>query len=521
MRRALAQVLIALVAALATTAGVLVVAQPRIVVGDPLPRLATGLTQPKPPPPKARILPDPAKPVALDLGAEPAPVGVATAEDPLVLALAPRLQAAIAAAGPAGRSAVHVMDADGRTVFDVGGATPMIPASTAKLVTAAVVLAAFGPDHTFSTTVAAANPPAPDGVVAGDLVLVGGADPTLVSAAYVEARIDPERPATPIDALADQVVAAGVTRVTGGVVGDPGFLRGPALAEGWPPRYLEELDATPISGLTVDEGLQLYEEGGVLRARAAPDPAAEAAAALTTALLARGVAVDVPPRSVPDDTPVDRGAMPAILAEVRSPPTSTLLARMLQDSDNHVADTLFRAAGRHAAGRGSFADAAALVPDLLAALRLDWSATTLQDGSGLSRETLIPPGLLTTLNYRMTRSPVGAAWQDLMAVSGVSGTLERRLVGTIAELRLRGKTGSLGDVRSITGAVVGPDGRPLYLTVASDGVLPEQLDEARRLQDLVILALAAELYGCAEVPPPPPAAPPAPGELPPLPTHTC
>lgn len=175
-------------------------------------------------------------------------------------------------------------------------------------------------------------------------------------------------------------------------------------------------------------------------------------------------------------------------------------------------------------GVGSFPDGAAMAQRVLADLQLDWSTTTLQDGSGLSRTTLIPPGLLTTLNYRMTATPLGAVWQELMAVSGVSGTLRSRLTDSIAELRLRGKTGSLGDVRALSGAVVGPDGRPLWFTVTSNDLEGPQLPNARRLQDLVVLALTAELYGCTELPPPPPdpTSPPAAADsLPPLPTHTC
>ena len=155
----------------------------------------------------------------------------------------------------------------------------------------------------------------------------------------------------------------------------------------------------------------------------------------------------------------------------------------------------------------SFEDAGALLGDVLAVLELDWSSVAMADGSGLSRASAIPAGTLTSLNYRMTNSLLGAAWQDLMAVSGVSGTLERRLVDTIAELRLRGKTGSLGDVSALTGAVVGPDGQPLYFTVIANEL------------EGPVLALAAEEYGCTAIPPE--VVDLEPGELPPLPTHAC
>ncbi len=510
-----------MVAVTVLTAGLLGLTPPRLDAGPPLPRNGGTAVVAKPDPPKLRGVADLAESAglklpAVDLGPVPAPVSIAPPDDPLVQQLALPLQRAVLQAGDAGSVGISVIDADGRVVFDLDGVRPLIPASTAKLVTAAMVLTTFGPDTTLPTAVRATTTPGVNGVLSGDLILVGGGDPTLVSDTYLSTMIAPERPSTPLATLADRVVATGVTQITGSIIGDDGFLNGVPLAAGWPPRYLEDLDATPIAGLTIDQGLQFFDDAGTLRARAAPDPAAEAAAALTTALRVRGVVVDGQPRSSQGSS-----GTAVELARIESPPVSTLLRRMVQDSDNHIADTLFRAAGRHATGTGSFQDAGDLLPQILAALQLDWSTTTMADGSGLSRSTRIPAGLLSTLNYRMTNSTVGPLWQDIMAVSGVSGTLERRLTGTIAELRLRGKTGSLADVRALSGAVVGPDGRPLYVTITSNDLAAGMQNDARRLQDLVVLAVAAQLYGCTELPPVVSEEPLQPNQLPPLPTHTC
>lgn len=504
-------VVLALVAA-----AVVAVAQPRITVGDPLPQVATWTYREKPDPPKLRTAAPLTKPAAIDLG-EPAPLTVAAPDDPLVAAITPLMVDAITRAGDAGVSGIHVIDADGRVLFDSGGTAPLLPASTAKLVTAAAALAAFGPDHTFTTELRAA-PPGPGGVVTGDVLLVGGGDPTLVSQAFIDQRVDPDRPQTPIAALADQVVAAGITRIDGSVVGHDDYLEGTPLARGWPPRYLEDLDATPISGLTVDRGLELYTtDAGTVRSRASADPALDAARVLTQALRERGVEVVGEPATTVGEEPPEA---PQVLASLDSPSLQLMLAWMVQDSDNHLADTLLRAVGRRVEGEGSFSDGADQAEAVLADLQLDLSTTDLKDGSGLSRDSRVPAALLTALNYRMTRSTVGAVWQDLMAVSGESGTLQRRLVDSIAERRLRGKTGSLADVRALSGAVVGPDGRPLYVTVVSNDLEGPQLASARRLQDLVVLNLAAHLHGCTEiVPTEPPDT--GPSGLPPLPTHTC
>ena len=96
---------------------------------------------------------------------------------------------------------------------------PLIPASNQKLLVGAVALDVLGPRHRFTTEVRA-GAPVSDGVT-GDLFLVGGGDPLLTSDAYpVENDLNPVINPTSLDALADAVVAAGVERVEGAVVGD-------------------------------------------------------------------------------------------------------------------------------------------------------------------------------------------------------------------------------------------------------------------------------------------------------------
>ncbi|MBW3602046.1 MAG: D-alanyl-D-alanine carboxypeptidase, partial [Actinobacteria bacterium] len=137
-----------------------------------------------------------------------------------------------------GRLGVRVTDAAGGVVLDRGGHTPLLPASTLKLVTAAAALRTLGPGFRYVTRVVATRQP-DDGVVRGDIVVVGSGDPALATATY--GRVEPDRPRTPLEALAGQLRRAGVRRVTGRVVGDPGLLAHEPLAAGWPDRYLDSL----------------------------------------------------------------------------------------------------------------------------------------------------------------------------------------------------------------------------------------------------------------------------------------
>ena len=66
-----------------------------------------------------------------------------------------------------------------REVYSANADLPLIPASNQKLVTTYVALEVLGPDTTFSTAVDAAVEPDAEGVVNGDLYLIGGGDPFL------------------------------------------------------------------------------------------------------------------------------------------------------------------------------------------------------------------------------------------------------------------------------------------------------------------------------------------------------
>jgi len=443
-----------------------------------------------------------------DPGQAPAPVddlGAGTEgggeEAPAVLEPAPlpnpplpeRLAALVQDEGLQARTfGVSVIDEGGIPVFSHSADAQLLPASLQKLVVAAGALATLGPEFRYETLLGATAAPEPGGVLHGHLVLVGSGDPALGSPLYGQVRGD--RPRTPLEALADRAVAGGITRVTGDVLGDPRVFPHQPEAPGWLPRYLERGDTTRSSGLTAEGGRRLFVEGGRLRSRPADDPAATAAATLHGLLTERGVVIDggAGATHAPPAAPVHVGS-------VDSPPLLDLLRYAVQRSDNHLADAIFRTIGL-AAGDASWAGSATAVEQSLSVLDLDFAGTVLADGSGLSRDGRLSPAFLTALDVAMTNSNYGTRWQELMAVAGESGTLRRRLLGSVAERRLRGKTGSLQDVVSLSGVVMGPADERYHFGVVGNNLDQAGKESIRRLQDLLVLALAEDLYDCRWVP---------------------
>jgi D-alanyl-D-alanine carboxypeptidase/D-alanyl-D-alanine-endopeptidase (penicillin-binding protein 4) len=148
---------------------------------------------------------------------------------------------------------------DGRPVIAHNADVPVIPASTHKLLVAAVALEVLGPDHVFTTSVSA--PPAVDGVIDGDLVLVGGGDPLLVADDYPIA--DDSYPAfntTSLDQLADAVAVAGVTTVNGSVLGDGGRYDDEFVIPSWGPG-VAYIEAGPTDALVVNDARVIGRSG--------------------------------------------------------------------------------------------------------------------------------------------------------------------------------------------------------------------------------------------------------------------
>lgn len=391
---------------------------------------------------------------------------------------------------PDGQTAVSAIDADGNDLTASNADVPMTPASTMKLATAAAALRLLGPDHRFVTRVHATAPPDDAGVVDGDLLLVGGGDPVLATPRFIR-KVNRDRPATQLRELARAVARAGVTRITGRVAGDATILADQPIADGWRDDDLTALDTARSSGLTVDAGLRLFTREGTLRAEAARNPAARAASQFAKLLDDAEIRIerDAAPTTAPREPRVE-------IARITSPPLSDLLVHMVQTSDNHLADGIFRMLGA-AIGDPTWRGSAEAARRVLDDAGIDWDTARLADGSGLSRHDRVTADALVHLLRVMADGPDRQRWFDLLAVAGESGTMRRRLVDTPARGRVLAKTGTLRDVRAMAGTVPGAEGGDQHFAV-----LANDLDgwsdtvAARRLADVVALALVVSQDGC-------------------------
>lgn len=369
-----------------------------------------------------------------------------------------------------GRVAATVVDAaTGDVLLDRSAGAYLMPASTAKLVTAVAVLATGPPDRRLPTRLVAGARP-------GEVVLVGGGDGTLSAA---KAGVPTTYEGAPrLAALAAAARKGGLGKVTRVVV-DGSLFPGPRLAPGWDPVDIAGGYVAPITALMLDGGRQ----GPAVRARSA-EPDLAAGRALAAALGAPAA-------------PVVRGKAPAgapPLGEVWSQPVARLVEQMLLASDNVLADLLARQVALAEGRPASFAGAVEASRAVLGRLGLPAAGDRLVDGSGLSLTDRITPALLVGL-LRAAAGPDRPELHALLSglpVSGYDGTLDDRFRGAAAPAagQVRAKTGTLTGVSSLAGLVRGAGGRLLAFAVLADRVPPTGTLGAEAALDAVAATLA-------------------------------
>lgn len=153
---------------------------------------------------------------------------------------------------------VKVVSLDnGRIVFEENAGKLLRPASNMKIYTVATALDRLTPDYRFNTSVFAPSKPDSSGVIHGDLRIYGRGDPTFA------ARFNNGDYFKAIDDLAARIVAAGVKRVEGDLIGDETYFTGPKYGSGWEWEDLTWYYGAEVTPLSInDNALDLFVKPG-------------------------------------------------------------------------------------------------------------------------------------------------------------------------------------------------------------------------------------------------------------------
>lgn len=348
---------------------------------------------------------------------------------------------------------------DGILNMSDGINTPVTPASTLKFVIGAVALEIIGPTTTFTTEV---KGELTNGTVTS-LFLVGGGDPLLAAAWYPnDARYSkfPQQPATSLDALADATRSAGLTQISGNIIGDATRYDNELYPPTWPITF-RAIEGGPIGALMVNDAMVFGEQNR------SNDPAVGAASEFGRLLLERGVSIAGAATS---------GQTPAgvkTLASVTSAPLIDIVGEMLLTSDNNTAEMLLKEIGYRARGSGTRTAGISAVEERMRAWGIDLTQFTIVDGSGLSRENKIScADFLKVLERFSTNDDI----VKRLPLAGTSGTLIGYFGGTSLQSKLLAKTGSLTGVKGLVGFLQTPSGSTIRIALLLEG--PNVSEEA-------------------------------------------
>lgn len=349
----------------------------------------------------------------------------------------------------------------GTTVFSQDPSDPQRPASNMKVITAVNALSQLGPDTVFRTQVLVGADPA-------QLYLKGGGDPMLTTKS--------------LENLAVDTAVGRDTTVPITVHVDASLFPAPTNGPGWTNGYTPYVVA-PVRALA-----RLYDYSN--------DTTTRAADVYIKKLQSLGFTV-----TRGDDSPAPADA--TLIAENAKHTVAGAVRLMLLDSENNIAETLYRQVAVKRGLPADWAGSRQAAEDSLRELGIDPTGLGLYDGSGVSRKDRLTASSLTQL-IALTTTGDPARFAEMyaersMPVSGQTGTLKAgygRYVTKASKCaagKVRAKTGTLFDTIALSGVTSSVDGAQRAFSIMVNK-RPSKFSKLSTRQ--AVDALVATITGC-------------------------
>jgi D-alanyl-D-alanine carboxypeptidase/D-alanyl-D-alanine-endopeptidase (penicillin-binding protein 4) len=214
-------------------------------------------------------------------------------------------------------------------------------------------------------------------------------------------------------------------------------------------------------------------------------PALFATTAFAEVLESRGVSVAGPLEASSAPLPADA----RVLATHEGVPMARLIEEVNKESQNLHAELLLRRLGLQVAGEGTTEAGLRAVEGFLDRLSVPRAGWGLKDGSGLSHTNVVTPRGLAALLVAMERHSHAKVFRDSLSVAGVDGKLENRMRGAPAEGRVAAKTGAMQRVLALAGYATTTRGERLAFVVMVNNHVGRSAI-ARRAMDDIAMALS-------------------------------
>lgn len=318
------------------------------------------------------------------------------------------------------------------------------PASTMKVVTAIAAIDRLGGSFQFKTTLSYTGA-IEDGVLNGDVYLVGGFDPRFNS--------------DDMGSFVDGIRRMGIDTIRGRIVADKSMKDADMLGEGW----CWDDDNPVLSPLLISRR-DVFVKRFVDRLRD------------------EGVVVEA-------DTVAGRQPGGAYEVGTRTHTIDQVLMPMMKESDNLCAEALFYQLGASTGAHPATArDARTVVRRLVEKVGLRPSDYRIADGSGLSLYNYVTAELeVMLLRYAYQNTNIYMHLLPSLPVAGEDGTLRRRMRGAFTSGNVKAKTGSVTAISSLAGYCTAANGHVLCFAIINQGI--RRGSEGRAFQDRVCEAL--------------------------------
>ena len=346
----------------------------------------------------------------------------------------------------------------------------LVPAEFQRLVTVAAV-ESLGTETVFVTKVVSNEASlVNEGVLEGDIWLVGGGDPVLSTNDYLT-RFDDDRASTSLDQLAAELAIElrrrGISEISGGVVGDE-FRFSPSETDYVGTVWTETDNANnvvgPLSGLLVNDGFHWDRQTQTVTR--SEDPATLAAGILTDLLIQRGITITAEPSTGEQPASAEQ----VLLATIESPPIEEIAQRALIDGT--TAEMLFKEVGRVNGVSPASNDAAfgMLITLLQQGLPVEGSLPL--DGSGLSSRDRVTCDLLMAI---IEQSPAGGIVSSSLRVIRTS-SLAACAPSRASNMRVI--SADRGHITALAGEMTADNGAVITFVLLANADTNERGDES-------------------------------------------
>ncbi len=157
------------------------------------------------------------------------------------------------------------------------------------------------------------------------------------------------------------------------------------------------------------------------------------------------------------------------IASRRSPPLSTLAGYFMKVSQNFYTETLLRTFGRQSTGSGSADAARSAARAALVAWGIPPDSFVMDDGSGLSRyDYATAHSIVALLEHVWHDERLRGPFLASLPVAGHDGTLASRMTSTPLDARVQAKTGTLSNVRALSGYLETASGERLAFSMIAN-----------------------------------------------------